>query len=110
MCSKWRLIYNAWNLVLVIDLLQCGSKETTIKEPTPTLGSFLQSRNFLATIKNRPPQGSCYNQEPSYNQQLARKRTFHPRRAALTSKGTITSPAEASKRLGHCFSGPGWPK
>ena len=23
MCSTWRLIYNAWNSVLMIDLLQC---------------------------------------------------------------------------------------
>ena len=40
MCSTWRLIYNAWNLVLMNDLLQCV-------DPGRLQSTFSQGKNFL---------------------------------------------------------------
>ena len=56
MCSTWRPIYNAWNLVLMIDLLQClGARRLQSRT------FLLQSRSFKG--KNFLPQdGQLWHQ------------------------------------------------
>ena len=64
MCSTWRLIYNAWNLVLMIDLLQYvgqrSSKRGSLVGPRRLQSTVSQGKNFLPRTGSSDMEGHYY--------------------------------------------------